>query len=187
MDFGEILRRKEAGEITEEEKRALFDEAAIRPIREDDDPSGVVYYIRFCCRIKIGFTKNLRECMYQLPPDEVLATEVGTRDTEWKRHRQFEGARIRGEWFSQSPALLAHVRALKVKHHSAATDNPGERFIPTASAMKWTGRSRQVLYRWANEGRITRYGTEKQALWDIFELPARAAHGPAPAPPAKKS
>ncbi|GGR51854.1 hypothetical protein GCM10010282_50990 [Streptomyces roseolus] len=154
---------------------------------EANDQSGVVYYIRTCCRIKIGFTTNLVRRMLELSPDEVLATEAGTRETEWARHRQFESARVRGEWFEQSPALMAHIRALKIRHHSADTDNPGERFIPTASAVAWTGRSRQVLYRWANEGRITRYGTAAHALWDVFELPARRSTGTAPPPPVQRS
>lgn len=185
FDFGEIMRQRDADEISDSQKEALYEAARQAGVdrRQDDDESGVVYYIRTCCRIKIGYTKNLGRRMMELTPDEVLATEVGTRETEWVRHRQFAASNIRGEWFEQSPALMAHIRALQVRHHSAETDNPGERFITTASAITWTGRSRQVLYRWASEGRITRYGTPGQALWDVFELPARRSGSAAPPPP----
>lgn len=145
---------------------------------------GTVYYIRTCCRIKIGYTTNLDGRMTDLSPDELLATEPGDRALEAARHRQFAASRVRGEWFTSSPALLAHIRALRSKHHSAVTANPGERFIDTAAATIYTGRRRQVLYRWASEGRITRYGSPGQALWDVFELPVKGADGrPGPPPP----
>jgi hypothetical protein len=192
VDFGDIFRRHEAGEIDQAEKEALLDMAregmlSREPMDPKPEPQGVVYYIKTCCRIKIGFTVDLPRRMRELGPDELLATEQGTPSVERKRHDQFSEYRIRGEWFRESPALAAHIMALKARHHSADTGFAGERMINTASAQAWTGRDRQVLYRWAREGRITRYGTPQEALWDIFELPARRADGKLPDPPPKRS
>lgn len=51
------------------------------------------------------------------------------------------------------------------------------RLVDTACAEMWTGRPRDVLYRWAREGRIHRHGTRGHwgARWDLDELP-RYAH-----------
>lgn len=146
--------------------------------------SGVVYYIRTCCRIKIGHTIDLTRRMAELSPDEILATEPGDRELERARHQQFAAYRVRGEWFRDSPALAAHIRGVKMRHHSTGT--PGERFVDTAAAMVYTGRQRQILYRWAAEGRITRYGPPKVALWDLFELPVRGPDGKPASPPPRK-
>jgi len=146
--------------------------------------SGMIYYVRTCCRIKIGYTTDLERRMTELSPDELLATESGGRDLERRRHDQFAAYRIRGEWFRDSPALAAHIRGLQVRHHTTETDTPGERFIDTAAACLYTGRARQVLYRWSSEGRITRYGPPGTALWDILELPGKGRDGkPGPTPP----
>lgn len=188
IDFSEIMRRYDAGMIDETERERLIERVRSQGRARDDAATdgaadGIIYYMITCCRIKIGYTTNLPRRMAELCPDELLATERGTRDTEQARHRQFQAYRVRGEWFRDCPALRAHVAAVKAGHHSAATDMPGERFIDTETALKWTGRpNRQTLYRWASEGRITRYGTPGAALWDILELPGKG-HGGAPGPP----
>jgi hypothetical protein len=41
-------------------------------------------------------------------------------------------------------------------------------------AAAWTGRPESTLRRWAHEGRITRYGTARQAMYDMDELPERS-------------
>lgn len=73
---------------------------------------GVVYYILFGNRIKIGTTTSLRGRLDALPYDEVLATEPGGFDVERMRHDQFADCRVRGEWFEPTPALLAHIAEL---------------------------------------------------------------------------
>lgn len=75
--------------------------------------NGVVYYVRFGDRIKIGTTINLASRMTAIPHDEILATEVGGRDIEQRRHRQFGHCRIHGEWFrGDDTKLLAHIAKL---------------------------------------------------------------------------
>lgn len=190
IDFAEIMRRFNAGMIDADERERLMERArevgrARQDAAADGAADGIIYYVITCCRIKIGYTTNLPRRLAELCPDELLATERGDRDTEALRHRQFAPYRVRGEWFRDCPALRAHVAAVKAGHHSAITDMPGERFIDTESALRWIGRpNRQTLYRWANEGRITRYGTPGAALWDILELPGRGRNGePGPTPP----
>lgn len=149
--------------------------------------TGVIVYALTCCRVSIVHTEDVEGTVRRLSPDRVLTTEPGTSETERMRHRQFEGDRIRGEWFTYSPALAAHVVALRAGHRTAVTGNPGERMIDTASAIAWTGRDRQVLYRWAKEGRITRYGTPSRALWDVFQLPPKLPNGGASPPPPRRT
>lgn len=79
--------------------------------------SGIVYYIRFSDRVKIGFTTSLRSRLLALPVDEVLAAEPGTYDLETERHRQFAQDLAAGrEWFNLSDALRAHVTSVREKH-----------------------------------------------------------------------
>lgn len=44
--------------------------------------------------------------------------------------------------------------------------------VDTEAAAVYAGRRRMVIYRWAGEGRLTRYGTRGKgnALWDVREL-----------------
>ena len=44
------------------------------------------------------------------------------------------------------------------------------KLITTPEACLVTGRTREVLYRWAREGRISRHGTRERRLWDYREL-----------------
>lgn len=142
----------------------------------------MIYYVRSCCRIIIGHADA--DAPAVAPGDELLATESGGADTLARRHAQFAPYRGPGGWFRDSPALAAHIVGLRHGHHSTDGDMPGERFVDTAAACAYTGRARQVLYRWASEGRITRYGSAGTALWDVFELPGRGRDGrPGAAPP----
>lgn len=53
------------------------------------------------------------------------------------------------------------------------SEGRNRRLVDTEAAEHWTGRPREVLYRWAREGRITRYGKRAPmaARWDLNELP----------------
>lgn len=45
-----------------------------------------------------------------------------------------------------------------------------------ADAAYYTGRSVGTIWRWASEGRITRYGHGKQVRYDLRELPRRTVN-----------
>lgn len=141
---------------------------------------GTVYYVRTCCRVKIGFTTDIDTCMASLNPDEILASEPGTMKTERERHEQFAADNIRGEWFDAgSPAIKAHVEAL----------NRGmerRKLLKTDEAEKYTGRDRMTLYRWVREGRITRHHDGRELRYDFLELPPWGGVGTPPPPPPKK-
>lgn len=79
-----------------------------------------VYYIR--CEgtglIKIGLSSDVRARLSQLQVSStsnlvLLATEQGGGATEKARHRQFEAARVRGEWFNPVSDLMAHIETLE--------------------------------------------------------------------------
>lgn len=56
----------------------------------------------------------------------------------------------------------------------------------TEAACRYTGRKPEVLYRWAREGRIRRYGTRQCRLWDLTEMTAHVPGQPLPKPPKPK-
>lgn len=58
---------------------------------------------------------------------------------------------------------------------------PGRR-VPTALAALALGVRESTIRQWARRGKITRYGTRHQALYDLDELTALAAAAPGPAP-----
>lgn len=92
------------------------------------EPLGVVYYIRWADRIKIGTTTNLHQRLRVLYHDEVLAVERGGYDREAQRHEQFADFRVPGqrEWFSMAPSLLALTRELRAQNGD-----------PLAAARQW--------------------------------------------------
>jgi hypothetical protein len=142
----------------------------------------LIYYLRFCCRVKIGRTRNLATRLESLPHHEVLATESGGPSVEAGRHRQFGALHDMGEWFTYGPELQAHVRTLQGASPILAD---------TEAAARWSGRDIGVIYRWANEGRLTRYGGRGKggSRWDLREIPQWDGPGsgkPRPKAPGKK-
>lgn len=87
----------------------------------------VVYYIRFCCRVKIGTTTNLGARLTAIPHHELLVIEPGGVDVERKRHLQFAHLRDVGEWFFPGAALQAHIKRLQAKNDSGS-DSMGATF-----------------------------------------------------------
>lgn len=96
------------------------------PPVQDSDFEGLVYYIRFGERIKIGHTQNLAGRLANLPYDEVLAIEPGPLALEKMRHRQFADERIIREWFAPSDGLMSHIQML-VGHYGRPDPRTGER------------------------------------------------------------
>jgi hypothetical protein len=124
----------------------------------------VINYYRFCCRIRIA-----DEYADEVPGGEFLAVEDGRADV---RRSQFAASRVSefSDWFTASPALLAHIRAVQ----TGRGDDLDRRLVHTDAAMIYTGRSRQDLNGLAARGRLTRYtratGGRQRAAWDVLEL-----------------
>lgn len=77
-----------------------------------DDEDSVVYYIQFGDRVKIGFSRNLRDRLSALPYDRLIGTEPGGRQVEARRHRQFAEHRISGEWFHAASEIVELAESL---------------------------------------------------------------------------
>ena len=83
---------------------------------------GLIYFLRDVAGvgpIKIGFTTNLekRLQMYRGHSPvvlEVLATISADRTHEGQLHRMFVRDRLHGEWFAESPELLAVIESFAV-------------------------------------------------------------------------
>lgn len=74
----------------------------------------IVYYLGYADRVKIGTTVNPRRRFAAIRHDDVLAFERGGRSLERLRHAQFAEERFGGsEWFAASPALSAHIEAVR--------------------------------------------------------------------------
>ncbi|MGW6872895.1 GIY-YIG nuclease family protein [Streptomyces xanthophaeus] len=84
----------------------------------DDNPDGIVYYVRRGNLLKIGTTAKYDARMRALRPDEVLAVEPGSYALEHQRHNEFDASRwSRGsEYFHISDELRAHVVELRQQH-----------------------------------------------------------------------
>jgi hypothetical protein len=76
-------------------------------------PRGLIYFLQFADRIKIGFTTDLAKRRKSIPHDDLLATIPGTMSDEKRLHREFADDRIKGEWFRSSERLLAYIAALE--------------------------------------------------------------------------
>lgn len=189
IDLHNLAERSALGEVTEEEVESVLLAAREGRLRRDmtpsgppivdEDPDSVVYYLRFCCRVKIGTTTNLSKRLPSIPHDQLLAVEPGGLWKERRRHAQFAAERITksSEWFNPSPALMAHTKALK-----SGVGELKVRLISTRDAVLYTGRDRQTLYRWAKEGRITKHDGYANP-WDVWELPQHSPGEPIPLPP----
>lgn len=124
----------------------------------------MINYYRFCCRIRIA-----DEYADEVPGGEFLAVEDGRAADARAR---FADTRVSefSDWFTESPALLAHVRALQ----TGRSPDVGQRLVDTEAAMIYAKRSKQDLYALAQRGRLSRYtrrlGARERAMWDVLEL-----------------
>jgi hypothetical protein len=94
----------------------------------------VVYYLRYGDRVKIGTTANPRRRLAAIWHDELLAFEHGGRTLEQRRHAQFAGDRLGGEWFALSAPVQAHIAEV-----AAGVVNPWDahaRWVSAALALR---------------------------------------------------
>lgn len=117
-----LQKRAEDEQRLEEDRAANAASVAFQKLL-DDQPDGVVYYVRRGDLIKIGTTKSFINRMRNLMPDEILAIEPGSYSLENRRHQQFEEQRFgrdkrgtKSEYFYPSTELIAHIRDLRVQH-----------------------------------------------------------------------
>jgi len=103
-----------------EEARAASAASLARQKLLEDQPEGIVYYIRRGGLIKIGTTQAFANRMRNLMPDEILAFEPGSYSQENQRHQQFEEHRFgrdrrgsRSEYFYPAPELIDHIRSIR--------------------------------------------------------------------------
>jgi hypothetical protein len=80
---------------------------------------GLVYFLQFGERVKIGFTTNLPNRLKNVPHDKLLALVPGTISTERMYHKKFESLRITGEWFEPDAEMLNYIDKLP-KHELIA-------------------------------------------------------------------
>lgn len=88
-------------------------ERIVEESEEDLNRPGVVYFVQFADRVKIGFTTDLARRMHTVPHDRILATFAGTYGDEGALHRRFEHLNIKGEWFRMGDDLMAHIDQVK--------------------------------------------------------------------------
>lgn len=74
---------------------------------------GLVYFMRFGDRVKIGFTTNLKNRSQAIPHDEVMATMPGTMRDEKALHARFAKHRIHHEWFDLAPEVADFIASIK--------------------------------------------------------------------------
>lgn len=136
----------------------------------------MIKYYRFCCRIRIA-----DDHVEEVPGGEFLAIEEGSASD---RQKQFADSRVNqfSDWFHESPALMAHLRALE----KGKSLDVRRRLVDTEAACKATGVDAKTLYRWRREGRLTAHrltwsaaGARWSAGWDVLELPPTGS-GPPP-------
>lgn len=85
-----------------------------------------VYYARRGNYIKIGFTECIGIRMTALDA-ELLAIEPGGREWEREQHLRFGAAAVGGEWFEQSPHLMAYIEGLRERFDAQSDLAPWDR------------------------------------------------------------
>jgi hypothetical protein len=120
VKLGHVRHQRNLAERAEQERRAAEKRREVETFRKllDDNPLGIVYYLRRGDLLKIGTTAKYHARMRALRPDEVLAVEPGSYALEHERHRQFSSCRwaAGSEYFHMGDELIAHVRQLRDLH-----------------------------------------------------------------------
>jgi len=110
-----LTRKAELAIVARERQEEEAFQEVMERARKDHETKGVVYYLRFGNRIKIGFTERLENRKKQIWHDEVLAVEPGNYQLEHERHGQFAEFKVAGqrEWFEAAPELLDFAGAIR--------------------------------------------------------------------------
>lgn len=100
------------------EPRAEIDGDSIPTGRER---RSLVYYLQVGPMVKIGTTKHLYGRLRSYPPNrKLLAVEVGGRELEVQRHKQFAALLAGGnEWFRPEIGLIDHINRLRATQDTA--------------------------------------------------------------------
>lgn len=91
-----------------------------RPVQSILSPIGTVYIAQHGDRIKIGFTRNLKERLRAVKVERVIASFPGRIEAERELHERFAHLRTVGEWFVADPELIAYAEALEANKASAS-------------------------------------------------------------------
>lgn len=70
-------------------------------------PEGYVYYVRFGEMVKIGFSRDPRNRLRDIPHEEVLKIDMGAMADERAAHVRCAEWRVVGEWFRDCPEFRA--------------------------------------------------------------------------------
>lgn len=119
----DLMRRAHWGDELNEQERADLDAAELEwqsrarfsrdRERAERESASRVYFMRHDRIIKIGFSVDPEKRAQALASAVILATEPGGRVLEEAMHAKFSHLRIRGEWFSPGPDLLAYINKLR--------------------------------------------------------------------------
>lgn len=106
--------RQHQAELTEMDKRT----------KAKKQPKGYVYFIQGKCggAIKVGYSVNpegrLRELQTGYPDTLMILLMIpGTQSTERALHKEFEAAKLKGEWFRPDAAVIERIKELNGKYH----------------------------------------------------------------------
>jgi hypothetical protein len=86
-----------------------------QPRRKPDETPGSVYVIQHGNRVKIGFSKNVKVRLTNLPYERIIAIIPGDRRLEHAMLTKFKSIRTSGEWFEAHPDLIAFAESLARK------------------------------------------------------------------------
>lgn len=116
------IKKEIDNHMREERELELIDERAEKKTKKF---KGYIYFIQgqYGGAIKVGFSIDPRKRLKELQtgyPDtlRILLMIPGDEATERTLHRQFEGARLKGEWFRPDDCLINGIKGLKGKYLS---------------------------------------------------------------------
>lgn len=154
------------------------------PESRPTDTGSIVYYVRRAQLVKIGTTRRPRDRFEALLPDEILAWEPGSYETEKARHAQFAADRQgRSEFFILTERIAAVARQLRELHGEpdptwltiSTVDRVGQRdlrkalqpassprMVTVQEAVLELGVRRSTIYGWIHRKRLPLAGRNER-------------------------